>query len=347
VKQITIAGQKVERGRRACIRVPVTMDLNGSDIAFSVHVLAGAEPGPTVAILNALHGCEWQTIEFIRRLLPDLNPAEMRGNLLVVPVANPVAFCTGTRSIQDESDGNDLNRAFGGKFTWIADLLAGALEREVLRQSNYMMDFHGGNFGSVFEDVGYPMDLPNPTVVKESRDLARAFGAPLVTRQHCMTVFPGPRSSFGYCGAVLNIPNIGPEIGGAGFDRALEEKWTGMNIRGVKNVLKHLKIIDGKPELPDRCFVWEKRHRVNPTVGGYLIPNIDPADAVLHEVKKGQVLGIVYSPYTLQEAERLIAPCDGRLLYSCRSYMVRPGYWAFGVIDGTDPGSKWVTPDEI
>lgn len=204
-----------------------------------------------------------------------------------------------------------------------------------------MMDFHGGGFGRIMADTTVPVDVPDKRVVAESLAMAKAFGCPVVNPARVCGDFPGPRSSFGYAAAVLGIPNCGPEIGGAGFDEALEEGWTEENLTGTLNVMKSLGMLEGRPELPSRYLLYLKRWRVNPNVGGYLHPVVKPAQRN-KSVREGELLGRVVSPYTYEDLEELRAPGDGYILYNCRSYPVRPGYWAFGVIDGRDPATLWV-----
>jgi predicted deacylase len=58
------------------------------------------------------------------------------------------------------------------------------------------------------------------------------------------------------------------------------------------------------------------------------------------EVKKGEALGTIYSPYTFEELERIRSPCDG-LIYACRvSGPVEPQSEVLAVADYE--GSKWI-----
>jgi predicted deacylase len=104
--------------------------------------------------------------------------------------------------------------------------------------------------------------------------------------------------------------------------------------------MKHLGILDGEPEVPEKYLVFKKRWRVNPSKGGYLFPNIEP-ERLLTEIEEGELLGTVVSPYTFEEVERLESPGRGILFYTARTYPVRPGDWAFGVIDLSDPDTRW------
>ena len=340
MEKLTVGTQVFEPGSKGVVKLPVTTDLDGNNITVAVHVLAGAKPGPTLALLSTLHGGEWQSIEIIQRVVERLNPEEMSGNLLGVPVGNPVALGHMTRNTPDESDNADLNRVFPGTFTWIAEQLASVIAKEVLSPSDGMIDFHMGLWGASLTAVLYGTDYPDPAVAESSRAMARAFGWPCLHKGSVMSVFPGPRSSFGYFGGVLGRPCIGAEIGGAGFDRDLEEGWLEANVKGTFNVMKHMGILSGEPEVPEKYLVFRKRWRVNPRVGGYLFPKIGP-ERLLTEIEEGELLGTVVSPYTFEELERLESPGRGMLFYTARTHPVRPGDWAFGVIDMSDPETGW------
>ena len=54
---------------RHVAQLPVTVDLDGSEIAIWTHVLVGAKPGPTLLILSGAHGNEWGHIEFFHRFV--------------------------------------------------------------------------------------------------------------------------------------------------------------------------------------------------------------------------------------------------------------------------------------
>lgn len=335
-----IGGQTCEAGTKQVVALPVTTDLNGSEIKLYVHVINGWESGPTLALLSTLHGSEFWTIEMIRRLVQGLEPSRLKGAVLAVPVGNPVALQMLTRPTPDESDAPDLNRVFPGQNTWIAEQLARVITESVLKSADYLIDFHIGPWGCVMGTVMHGTDF-DEDVVQKSRELAFAYGYPCIQSGRIASSFPGPRSACGYAGAVLRIPNLIVEIGGAGFDKAHEESWYKINLDGIRNVMIHTGMLEGKLDLPDKYLVWAKRWRVNPSVGGYLLPDIPPDD-LMREVDKGEVLGKVVSPYTFEVLEELVAPGDGVVFYTARDYPVRPGDWAWGVIDLNDEGTKWV-----
>lgn len=337
---IHIGEHTFKPGTKEVVAVPVTTELNGNMINLYIHVASGRQPGPVLALLSTTHGSEFLPNVILRRLMQELDPASLCGTVIAVPVGNPVALQTLTRNTRDESDAPDLNRVFPGEFTWITEQLARAITENVLKKASYLIDFHFGHWAAAMGEVMYGADL-EADVVARSRDLAFAFGYPCVQAGKMATHFPGPRSATGYAGKVLKVPSIVAELGGAGFDRAHEDGWIQKNLDGIRNVMIHLGMLEGKMKLPERYLVWQKRWRVNPSVGGYLLPQI-PRNSLLREVKKGELLAKVVSPYTFKVLEVLTPPDDGVIMYTARDYPVRPGDWAYGVVDLHDSNTQWM-----
>ncbi|NYK37232.1 succinylglutamate desuccinylase, partial [Salmonella enterica subsp. enterica serovar Typhimurium] len=76
-----------------------------------VHVLHGREDGPTVWVSAAIHGDEVAGVEIVRRVLERLQPRNLRGTLLAVPIVNVLGVMAGDRYLPDR---RDLNRSFPG-----------------------------------------------------------------------------------------------------------------------------------------------------------------------------------------------------------------------------------------
>ena len=339
--KLVIGGREIAPETKQVVRLRVTQDLDGGEVAIWVHVIHGKQPGPTLGLFGLQHGDEWITIEMMRQTIDQLDPMIISGTVLIVPVCNPVALGSVQRNTQPESDGPDLNRVWPGVHTWLAESMAKLIDREVVQHCDALFDFHLGPWGSAFSEVFYGIDYPDQDVVRRCRELGIAFGHLSLGRGKVVEVFPGPRSLMGYAGAVLGIPALGVEIGGAGFSVEEERSWVTDTVRGIKNSMRHLGMLDEPLEKPERILTFTRTVRVNPTVGGLLVPEREP-DQLLRKVKQNELLGRIISPYTFEELERLKAPCDGWLVYKARSYPVRPGHWAFGVADAD--GAEWITP---
>jgi predicted deacylase len=340
MKPDLLAPEHTSPGSRRCVRLPITTSLGGAQVSLWVHVVRGARPGPTLALLSAQHGDEWFGTEFQRQLLDQLNPQTLRGTVLAVPVANPPALEIGKRTAPDESGGLDLNRSYPGRTTQVTDRLAAAITSEVLSQADALLDFHQGDWGITWSSVGYPVDLPDPAVVARSEAMAKAFGHACLHRTELMTGPKGGGSACGYAGANFGVPSLAVSLGGTGFGAEVEAGWAADAVAGIRGVMSSLGMLAEAVPAAPRRLTFSRSWNLRPRCGGLLIPVIG-VNRLLTEVKAGELLGRVVSPYTFEVWEELVAPTDGLLICVARQYPVQPGSWSFSAADLTAPDSVW------
>ena len=84
-KTFTVGTATAARGQKAtgAIEVPA-----GSDAALSIPVAVfhGAKPGPVLAIVAGSHGTEYTSIIALEKLIGSLNPVEISGTVIIVPL---------------------------------------------------------------------------------------------------------------------------------------------------------------------------------------------------------------------------------------------------------------------
>lgn len=345
MSDLTIAGRLFKAGSRGIVRVPVTRDLTGN-IEITAHVVAGASEGPTLLLLSMLHGNEWFSVLILRELLKRIDPAALAGNIIAVPVANPAAFITRSRCILDDSDEPDANRSFGGQFLWLTNQITNTLAEQFFTRADCLIDYHVSDWGSTMADISFAVDYPDPEVTKRSREMALAFGFPSLHMLKMFSGFPGPRSSLAYAGAKYGLPGIVAEVGGLGFGEEKEREWLERNVEGTMGVMKQLGMLSGEPAYCDRYLCIGDRWRLSPRNAGYLEPTVG-LDRQFTAVKPGEVLARLISPTSFEVLEELSSPGEGIIFYSCRSYMLRPGSWAFGIAVTEGGSSYWAARDEI
>lgn len=170
---IVVGGEAVEAGARKRLELPVARLPTGTPLDLSVEVVHGAGEGPTVWLSGATHGDELDGIEIIRQVLEELEPADVAGTVLAVPVVNLYGALNESRYLPDR---RDLNRSFPGSARGsMASQLAHLLMREVVSRCAYGIDFHCGsdnrdNLPQIRADLSD----------EETRTLARTFGAPVM-----------------------------------------------------------------------------------------------------------------------------------------------------------------------
>lgn len=313
----------------------------GSPVSIRVHRISGGAPGPTLGLFGTQHGDEWFCVAEFAALLRILENRPFAGQVILVPVCNPVALARRVRVTQADADVPDLNRAWPGGNTWLAGQLAARLAGGPVAECDAILDLHTGCWGVAWHAAQYGGDVSDAGVVERSRALAFASGVHCVQRGRVIREFPGPASLTGYASAVLGRPAASLWLGGPGFGATAEAQWTALAERGLMNIMALLGMTDQPPELPGRTLHFERDIRINPLGGGLLRPARDPDD-LLRAVTAGEKLGSVLSMQTLEEVETLVAPSDGSLLYMSRSRPLTPGDWGFGL--ATADSSEWADP---
>src|SRR3990170_2683623 len=101
--------------KRLCVaRMP-----GGYELSIPVHFIQGSESGPTLTVVAGQHGNEVHSTMAALNVLRRINPRELRGRVLIVPVANPVSFehrvrATWIDALHGGSTGN-MNRVWPGR----------------------------------------------------------------------------------------------------------------------------------------------------------------------------------------------------------------------------------------
>ncbi|MDR7542750.1 MAG: succinylglutamate desuccinylase/aspartoacylase family protein [Armatimonadota bacterium] len=285
---------------------------SGAPLRVAVHEIAGARDGPTLGVSALIHGDEITGPEIVRRLVRALDPDRLRGRVRLVPVANPLAFQALTRGMPLAVENSNLNRVFPGDPALdLPARLAHALETEFIDGLTHLVDLHAGG---TFPIVDYCISL-------RDLDMALAFG------QRVVRQVEGYAGTMGALAAARGKPTLVAELGG-GY--VLDDQYVEMGMRGVLNVMRHLGMLDGRPQLPDSQTVVREVATLRPGHGGLLYSHVGPQQ-MHQEVPGGAVLGSVISPFTFDTLEELRAPFARNVLLLLRSGItaVNPGDYAY------------------
>lgn len=249
-KPITVGEITAKPGERA--RGFLTTEVGrGLTIRMPVVVVNGAANGPVFAVTAGIHGAEYPGIEAAIRLSRTLDPAALRGAVILAPIVSVAAFQR--RAIYvNPLDGVNPNRVCPGnpKGT-ITEMMTALLFQHVIAQADYYIDLHGGDLIEALVPFTLYYRTGNEAVDARSRALAEAYGIPIIVGT---TVLRG--GTYG-AAAAMGKAAVLTEAGGQGL---LDEESTGLHVRGVLNALRAFGVLPGQPEpaTPDYYtqFVW-------------------------------------------------------------------------------------------
>jgi len=289
----------------------VEFKVDAQQYTLPVFLINGKKEGPTLVITAGVHAAEYASITAALELGQTLNPAEIAGKVIIVPVVNQAGFPV--RSIYiNPMDGVNLNRVFPGDSSGSAsEQIAGWVFDNVMKQADVYIDLHGGDLVEALVAFTLFPEVGQPEVDKASLELAEVFGIEYLVRKE------GTSGSTFSAVAAAGIPSILVESGGQGI---WPEKDVARLTEGVKRVMRHYEMLPGgKPNKMNTIalqhFIWLRSDH-----DGFWYPSV----AVGDDVSKGQPLGHIKDVWgnVLQTAE---AVADGRILFLVSSLAINLG----------------------
>ena len=308
---MSFLGVTAAAGSRTQERVPIGAYPDGSPVELPVAVIRGARPGPTLYVQAGLHGDEMTGIDIGRRVLAELDPAQLTGTVVSVPLANPPAHRSRTRGAVNEERGPiDANRVFpGSSGGLLSERIVQILFEEFVSQVDLTLDLHSALDGCNIAPFVYIDPDDDSTGTLERREsAARAFGTPYLYykgRGQKLGTSDMSRSLRAQSDAA-GIPSFSAEMGES---RQVTAAFVPIGVRGVHNVLRHLGMEPGEPDVPAEQRVFRTITLVHANEGGGLRWRVAMED----EVAAGQPIADVVDVFG-QTIETCTSPTNGFVL---------------------------------
>jgi predicted deacylase len=284
-------------------------------------VVAGSAPGPTLAVVAGLHGAEYCSIEAAIRFAKGLDPARLRGAVLVLPVVNLPAFL-GRVAYLNPLDGKNVNRVFPGRADGSAsEVLAHALMAEVVARADALVDLHGGDLVEALMPFTLYVRTGRTEVDARAGRMAHAFPV-----EHVVANPPAAPTATGLLyaeAARRGVPAIIAEAGGQGIVREPDVQ---IHLDGLRALLRVLGLEDGAPPAMAPRAEWTGFAWLRAPEAGCLHLTV----AVGETLTEGRVVGELRDLYGASRVA-LRAPATGPVLFRVTSLAVNTGDPILGV----------------
>ena len=248
--------------------------------------------GPTVLLVSGTHGDEYEGQVALCNLVKLLDPARIRGRVIILPAANFPAAIAGRRT--SPIDEGNLNRLFpGDPDGTVTEQIAYHIEHELVPMADLVCDLHSGGSSLMYVPSALYGGWKRDGGTEQGVAALKAFGSPVayVAEQNQ----GGDRTLSG--GAARHgVVCIGTEAGGSGH---VTRSAVRMVERGVNNVLVHLGILPASarvaPDGPTRFLeVGGPDYFVYAPENGLFEPLVELGDTV----EAGQPAARLHFPET-------------------------------------------------
>lgn len=290
-------------------------NLHGYVLQLPVIVINGLKDGPTLCLTAGVHACEYSGIETIMRLFAQLNPRELSGAIIAVPVVNVPGFQARSAYI-NPIDGLNLNRVFPGDPEGsMSYIIADTLFKETVLKANCLIDLHGGDLPEENIDFVIVEKTGNEEVDKVSEAIGKAFNSEYMWVKGAER---GLKIVGSLCGAAnkAGIPGAVPEAGHSGKVQELSVKFL---LNGTLNAMKYLKMLKGSPVMREPKII-KAQHVVKAGSAGFFRPFKNLGDVV----SKGEVIGHIKNVFG-EVIEEVKSPVKGVFDFLMFHASVLPG----------------------
>jgi predicted deacylase len=118
-------------------------DSLGNETTLPAVVFHGNEEGPVFTIVAGVHGFEYPPIVAAQELLREIDPMQLRGTLIFIPIANKGSFYSRPPFL-NALDKKNLNGVFpGNKKGTVTEKIAHFISTKIIPLSDIFMDMHG------------------------------------------------------------------------------------------------------------------------------------------------------------------------------------------------------------
>jgi predicted deacylase len=270
----------VHRSAYGWIPIPVVSVKNGT--------------GPRILLMAGNHGDEYEGQVALAKLARSLDPDQVRGQIIILPMANFPAAKAGLRT--SPLDQGNLNRSFpGDPWGGPTQMIAHYIESVLLEGTDYLFDLHSGGSSLVYlPSMLIPLLDSDP---ERERKLAilQAFGLPyaLLFRENSEEC-RFSSSAAARQGAIA----LSTELGGGG---TITPAVLAMAEVALQRLLRHIGVLDGRGEAPAAPEVTPRLMEVGGAdyycyapEDGLFEPYVELGDLV----EAGQAAGAIHFPET-------------------------------------------------
>jgi predicted deacylase len=307
-KTFTVGSATATRGQKATgtIEVPAGVD---AGLSIPVAVVHGARPGPVLALVAGSHGTEYTSIIALEKLIGTLNPAEISGTVIIVPLINIQSFEQKVPHV-NPVDKKSMNRFYPGKMDGTqTDRASFLITKQVVEQCDHLIDLHGGDLDESLRPYSYWTKTGNEKQDQISREMVLAFGLDHIIISADRPKDPQASRYLENTATTRGKPSITAEAGHAG---TVETDDLNALVNGCLNVMRYLKMLPGTATMVEHPVWFEKVATLASEQTGIFYPSVKRGTYVEQGTKVGYVTD--YLGNVIFEAR---APVAGVVLYVC------------------------------
>jgi hypothetical protein len=315
-QSISICDATIHAGEKSTLALPLPEQYSCSPMYMPIKVINGKHDGPCLLLVSTLKGDEFNGLEIVNQLFESIEPTELHGTLILVPVLNVYGL---THYPKLSPSGNSLSGCFPGEEEGsYGQRIAYTFTQEILKKADFCVELQTGslnhdNFPHVY------CNLED----KQSLLMAKAFQAPVILEVETSV------SQFRQTTESLHIPLL---VYQAGEAMRLDTVAIQTGLTGVNNVLKKLDFIKDTHQ-----------KAIKPVISRDDDWLLSPSSGILHtevtlgqQISKGEKIGRLSDPFSNENSTLITSHLDGVVVGMNRTPLIQEGVSIFKIASFID-----------
>lgn len=314
---ISICNEVIQPGEKANLALQLPDQYSCAPLYMPIKVIHGKQAGPCLLIFATINGNEMNGLEVVNRLVQQIDPKDLQGTLIAVPVLNVYGL---THYPKVLPSGIDLNRCFPGSSTGnYGERIAYVFTEELVKKADYCIELQTGSVNHNILPQIY-CNFEN----QKTKELAKAFQAPVITNVSIKG------NTFRQMTESLNIPLI---VYQAGEAMRFDENAINLGLEGTQNIMRAVGMLPFEHSDTDFNPVfsqeedWLIAHK-----GGIMHVNVELGQSI----SKGDILGTISDPFSSDLEEKVRADQDGIIVGINMTPIIHEGLSIFKVASFID-----------
>ncbi|ABD57034.1 succinylglutamate desuccinylase/aspartoacylase family protein [Jannaschia sp. CCS1] len=323
-ERVTVGTATASPGEAVRGAIPAGDLAGGVKVEIPVVVINGGGAGPTFWVNAAIHGDEPEGPLACALAVKQIDPAKLRGTVVMVPCVNPLAFSAAERGNPLDTFTYDMNRIYPGKPDgYFSDRVADAHWQAMKDVADLEISIHSGGAHSFLDKAIFVDERP------ESVELAKAMGEGWGCIMSNFTKAGSPMAAMNNAGKV----GITVELGGRSYTSPDRFRYVGEELaKSILNICYHYDMLDGQATYPTDATIGQQEALLAPASGIFLPePGVDFLTMMDNGTKIARIINIFGD-----EVGALHAPARG-MFFGLRALPnVNQGDWCcfFNKVEG-------------
>lgn len=288
-----------------------------------VTILKGKEKGPVFTIVAGIHGYEYPPIVAVQELLKEIKPENIKGSLIIIPIANVESFQKRTPFV-NPLDGKNLNTAYPGSSNGTpTDQIAHLITKEIIPNSSIFLDIHGGDANEdLLPFVCYYNRKDTPENTQKALELSAKSGIEYIVC-YPYTLTPTEPAKYAFKEATQQgITALSIEAGKLG---TVQKDNVNLIKTAVYNMLENSgNYVTKKSKSAYKNVVLNQQDYIRVPENGIFYSDMKAGN----QVKKNQILGYITDEFGNKKQD-IISKSNGIILYKVGTPAVNKGETLF------------------